>query len=98
VRGGGIAPVDAGPEPVHANTHASMVADPRSTDTSTPTCKALESHGIRKALVESLVHPVPHGPDGEAEGDLDFEEKAVACVSLSIRLPLLILMGGPGCV
>jgi hsp70-interacting protein len=72
---------DQGPngnDPVHPNTHASMLADPTSTDTSTPTQVAFRDHGILDALLNGLLHPVPHGADGETEGDLDFEEKVVS--------------------
>jgi hsp70-interacting protein len=63
--------------PVHANTHAAMLSDPGSTDTSTPTLAAFHEHGILAALVDALAHPVPHGPDGDAERDADFEENVV---------------------
>jgi hsp70-interacting protein len=63
--------------PVHANTHASMVSDPKSVDTSTATLAAFRDQGILKALVDGLTHPLPYGPDGDTESDVDFEEKVV---------------------
>lgn len=65
-------------DPVHANSHASMLRDPKSTDTSRATQQAFAQHGILSALVEGLVRSVPHGADGDSERDLDFEEKVVA--------------------
>lgn len=75
-------------EPVHANTHASMLSDPSSTDTSHATRQAVREHKLLGALIEGLVRPVPHGPDGESERDLDYEEKVVGCVSSQLCLPL----------
>ncbi|TFK92156.1 nucleotide exchange factors-like protein [Polyporus arcularius HHB13444] len=65
------------PQPVHANSHASMLSDPSSFSTSQPTVQALEQNGILSSLVSSLATPVPHGPNGESEGDADFEEKVL---------------------
>lgn len=48
-----------------------------STATADITRRALEGHGIIKQLVQALVEPVPHGKDGDEEGDVDFEEKLV---------------------
>ncbi|VDB92228.1 unnamed protein product [Peniophora sp. CBMAI 1063] len=66
-----------GAQTVHDNTHASMLADPASTDTAATTLEALGEHGIVGALVNALTSPVPHGDDGEEEGDVDLEEKIV---------------------
>jgi hsp70-interacting protein len=74
--------------PVHANTHASMISDPKSVDTSTATLAAFRDQGILKALVDGLTHPVPYGPDGDTESDVDFEEKVVGYV-----LPPLLTIG-----
>ena len=68
---------DARPEPVHPNSHASMQADPSSISTSPAALKALEEHGILQSLVSAVTSPVPHGPDGESEGDADFDEKVI---------------------
>lgn len=62
---------------VHPNSHASMIADPSSASTSELTIDALENHGLLQALIDSLTSPVPHGPDGEAEGDPEFEDKVI---------------------
>ena len=64
-------------EPVHPNSHSSMLSDPSSISTSDMTREALEQRGLLDALINALVHPVPHGPDGETYGDVDFEEKIV---------------------
>lgn len=61
--------------PVHPNSHASMTAE--STDTSSVTLGALQRHGVVNVIVNLLVHPMPHGEDGDQEGDMDYEEKAV---------------------
>ncbi|KAH9943906.1 nucleotide exchange factors-like protein [Amylocystis lapponica] len=63
--------------PVHPNSHASMLSDPASFSTSPATLNALQEHGLLDALVSSLASPTPYGPDGESEGDPDFEEKIV---------------------
>ncbi|KAI0758916.1 nucleotide exchange factors-like protein [Fomes fomentarius] len=65
------------PQTVHPNSHASMVADPSSYATSPSTVRALEERGLLQTLISSLASPVPHGPDGESEGDADFEEKVL---------------------
>ena len=63
---------------VHPNSHASMVRDPSSYETSPPTVAALETYGVLPALVAAVASPVPYGPDGESEGgDPDFEEKVL---------------------
>jgi hsp70-interacting protein len=54
-----------------------MLSDPTSTDTSTPTRAAFREHGILGALLDSLLHPLPYGANGDSEGDVDFEEKAM---------------------
>lgn len=77
---GGLAPHASDSAPVHANTHASMLSDPSSTQTSTQTLKAFKEHGIASALVDALVEPVPFGPDGDGERDEDLEEKLVRYV------------------
>ncbi|KAI0791034.1 nucleotide exchange factors-like protein [Abortiporus biennis] len=63
---------------VHPNSHMSMLLDPTSYSTSEATRAALEEHGILNALVDGVVSPVPYGPDGESEGDHDFEEKTMS--------------------
>ena len=45
--------------------------------TSAVTTQALHRYGLVKPLVDSLVDPVPHGEDGELEGDADYEEKLI---------------------
>lgn len=63
---------------VHPNSHASMTAE--STETSAITSEALQRHGILDVAVKTLVSPIPHGQDGDQEGDVDYEEKAVRYV------------------
>ena len=46
-----------------------------STATSAVTSFALHEHGINADLVQALVNPLPHGKDGDQEGDEDLEEK-----------------------
>ena len=48
-----------------------------STATSAVTSSALNEHGINADLVQALVNPLPHGKDGDQEGDEDLEEKLV---------------------
>ncbi|EMD30899.1 hypothetical protein CERSUDRAFT_120241 [Gelatoporia subvermispora B] len=67
----------AGSAPVHPNSHASMLANPASFATSSAALRAIEAHGIVPALISALTSPTPHGPDGEQEGDADFEEKVI---------------------
>lgn len=64
--------------PVHPNSHASMIADPSSVSTVELTRDALEHHGLLEVLIGALTSPVPHGPDGENEGDEEFEDKIIA--------------------
>ncbi|KAJ6625991.1 nucleotide exchange factor Fes1-domain-containing protein [Mycena sp. CBHHK59/15] len=66
-------------QPIHANSHASTLADPGRTVTSPPTLDALHAHGILDAVIGGLASPVPSGNDGDVEEvDPDFEEKGVA--------------------
>jgi len=60
--------------PVHPNSHASMLSDPSSISTTRLTQHALEQRGLLQTLVQSLVSPLPFGPDGESEHDADYEE------------------------
>ncbi|OJT11189.1 Hsp70 nucleotide exchange factor FES1 [Trametes pubescens] len=71
------APALSPPQTVHPNSHASLLSDPRSASTSAATASALARTGLLGALVSALAQPVPHGPDGETEGDADFEEKVL---------------------
>ncbi|KAH8077104.1 nucleotide exchange factors-like protein [Cristinia sonorae] len=64
-------------QPVHPNSHASMLSDPTSFSTSELTKSAIERRGLLKTLIRALVTPVPHGPDGESEGDAELEEKVI---------------------
>ena len=54
-----------------------MLADPRSTETSPATMKALQEQGLLSALISALTAPVPHGADGETERDVTLEEQIV---------------------
>lgn len=65
-------------QPEHPNSHAGMTAE--STDTASVTLSALQGRGIANDLVQCLVNPLPHGKDGDEEGDVDLEEKLVRYV------------------
>jgi hypothetical protein len=67
---------------VHPNSHASMLADPTSTNTAPETLRAVRAHGLLPVIVRELTEPTPYGPDGdEGDGcDADLEEKLVRCV------------------
>ncbi|KAI0691804.1 nucleotide exchange factors-like protein [Cytidiella melzeri] len=71
--------------PIHPNSHASMLADPTSFSTSELTIDALEDHGLLQVLVDALVTPVPHGPDGEFEGDAEFEDKVIGVLYTYVK-------------
>jgi len=66
-----------GAQPVHPNSHASMVADPLSVDTAPETLRAIRAHEMLPVIVRELTEPTPYGPDGdEGDGcDADLEEK-----------------------
>ncbi|KAF8498162.1 Fes1-domain-containing protein [Russula emetica] len=66
---------------VHPNSHASMLADPTSTDTAPETLRAVRAHGLLPVIVRELTEPTPYGPDGdEGDGcDADLEEKLMRC-------------------
>ncbi|KAI0263178.1 armadillo-type protein [Gloeopeniophorella convolvens] len=66
---------DSAAAPVHANSHASMLADPGSADTAPAAFRALRAHALLPTVVRELAEPTPYGPDGESEGDADLEEK-----------------------
>ena len=70
--------------PVHANSHASMLSDPRSTGTSAVTLQALREQGLLGTLISALTSPTPHGADGESERDVDLEEKIIRFASRHI--------------
>jgi hsp70-interacting protein len=65
------------PAPIHPNSHASLLRDPTSMETSHLTLKALEEQGLLITLLNALAAPIPYGVDGESHGDADFEEKGV---------------------
>lgn len=48
-----------------------------SVDTAPIVLSALERRGIVNDLVQCLVNPLPHGADGDEEGDADLEEKLI---------------------
>ena len=69
--------------PVHPNSHASMLSNPSSTSTCSITLAALqnestsEGSSLRDALVSALTEPVPFGPDGERDNDVEFQENII---------------------
>ena len=71
-------PSHASAQPIHANSHAAHLRNPRQTSTSPQTLQAFQKYGISDAVISSLVNPVPYGEDGDQDGpDSDFEEKGV---------------------
>ena len=71
-------PSHASAQPIHANSHAAHLRNPRHTSTSPQTLQAFQKYGISDAVISSLVNPVPYGEDGDQDGpDSDFEEKGV---------------------
>lgn len=57
-----------------------MLSDPASLSTSSLTIWAMENEGLLQGLLDPLTSPLPYGPDGESEGDEDFEAKIVKYV------------------
>jgi hsp70-interacting protein len=80
--GDGHPATPAAPTNVHPNSHASMVADPSSTDTAPATLRALHTHGLLPVLVRELTAPTPYGADGDVDEncDTDLAEKLMRCV------------------
>ncbi|KAI5120248.1 hypothetical protein M0805_007552 [Coniferiporia weirii] len=74
-------------QPEYPNSHAGMTLE--STTTSTTASAALKNYGITSDLVRGLVNPLPHGKNGDEEGDVDLEEKLVRLLHT-----YLILAGG----
>lgn len=60
---------------MHPNSHVSLTAETAAT--APATLQALQVHKFLPTLVRGLVSPVPHGRDGDQEGDVDLEEKLV---------------------
>ncbi|KAH8114825.1 nucleotide exchange factors-like protein [Phellopilus nigrolimitatus] len=75
MHGTGIQNNDEPQQPDYPNSHAGMTSE--STATAEITSAALQEHGITADLVQGLVNPIPHGKDGDEEGDADLEEKLV---------------------
>ncbi|KAL0952680.1 hypothetical protein HGRIS_006922 [Hohenbuehelia grisea] len=76
--GPGIHSPTSSNQPVHANSHASMLSDPTSTATSPLALKAVKEHGLLSRVISSLVDPVPYGADGDqTDLDPDYEEKSI---------------------
>lgn len=72
----------SGDNVVHANSHESHLSSPSSVNTSEPTIAALESRGILEVIVDALVEPLPHGPDGEnMEEDIELVERVIRLVT-----------------
>jgi hypothetical protein len=63
--------------PVHPNSHASMVSDPHSASTRPLALKAMREDGVLDSVIEALLESVPFGADGEVEGDEEFEEHCI---------------------
>jgi hypothetical protein len=86
-------------ETVHPNSHASMVADPTSTDTASETLRAVRAHGLLPVVVRELTEPTPYGPDGdEGDGcDADLEEKLMRCVLYVSRIDKALMIEFSDC-
>ncbi|OAX36921.1 Fes1-domain-containing protein [Rhizopogon vinicolor AM-OR11-026] len=73
--------------PVHPNSHASMISNPSSISTWSVTLAALQSESapegssLLDALVSALTEPLPFGPDGENDKDVEFQELIVRVLS-----------------
>lgn len=78
---------------VHPNSHASMVADPSSTDTAPETLRAVRAHGLLPVIIRELTEPTPYGPDGDEGdgGDADLEEKLMRCVLMIQSIVMYLL-------
>ena len=48
--------------------------------------RSIATAGILRDLLRSIVSPVPHGPDGDTETDVDLEEKSIKVVLAYVRL------------
>lgn len=72
------------PPSIHTNLPA-PIPDIGETQTSGLASRSIAASGIVKHLLQSLISPVPHGPDGDAEKDLDFEEKSVKVIHAFIK-------------
>lgn len=78
------------PPSTHTNLPA-PVPEIGETETDGLASRAIASSGILKDLLTSIVSPVPHGPDGDAEPDLDFEEKSIKVVLAFVKLGVVRL-------
>ncbi|OJA13184.1 hypothetical protein AZE42_05607 [Rhizopogon vesiculosus] len=89
--------------PVHPNSHASMISNPSSISTWSVTLAALQSESapegssLLDALVSALTEPLPFGPDGENDKDVEFQELIVRQVSLYIANVFRTLTTLQGC-
>lgn len=75
ILGGGQSEPPSESQPMHPNSHVSLTAETAAT--APATLRALQAHNFVPTLVRGLVSPVPHGRDGDQEGDVDLEEKLV---------------------
>lgn len=78
------------PPSVHTNLPA-PIPEIGETETDGLASRAIASSGILKDILHSLLSPVPHGPDGDAEPDLDFEEKSVKIILAFVGLGVVPL-------
>ena len=63
---------------VHPNSHASIVFDPSSANTSPMALKAMREHSVMESVLSALV-------DGKFEVDNQVQENCVKCVFASLR-------------
>ena len=65
------------PPSIHTNLAAAVPSETE-TNTNGAASRAISSSGTITSLLNSLISPEPHGPDGsDVESDVDYEEKAV---------------------
>ena len=75
LHGGGVSEPSTESQAAHPNSHASMTVE--SAATAPIALRALHDHDFIPNLVQGLVNPIPHGANGDQEGDADFEEKLI---------------------
>ncbi|KAK0203951.1 adenyl-nucleotide exchange factor, partial [Desarmillaria ectypa] len=64
--------------PIHPNSHAANLVDPKRAETSSVVRGPMEEQGILAHVIRALVDPLPYGEDGDVlEPDVDFEEKSI---------------------
>lgn len=74
------------PPSIHTNLAAAVPSETE-TNTNGAASRAISSSGTITSLLNSLITPVPYGPDGsDVESDVDYEEKAVKTLLAFVQL------------